>query len=85
MSNVSLSDAQDKANKLGKAVENLEDANKYIDNAINKLKEGATTNKVRTQVTKLSEMKNDISNTITSLNNASSQIITIAQNLQEDE
>lgn len=84
MSKVSLSDAKNRANELYSAANYLKQASTFIDDAIEKLNKGATTNKIKTQITSLNKLKNEISGQMSTINSAANQIISIAQNLQDD-
>lgn len=85
MSKVSLSEAKARANELYSAANYLKQAATFIDDAIDKLNKGATTNKIKTQITTLNTLKQNINGQMLVLSQAANQIVNIAQNFQNDD
>lgn len=84
MSKAVLSNANDNANKLYSATQNLYNANNHLTEVINDLNNGATANRIKFTVTILSTLRDEINEEILLLRNTANDIVSVANSIENE-
>ncbi len=82
---ISISATRNRANELYAASRELNLACSDIDNAINSLRAGATTNKIKTEISNLNNIRSSLSSKARELSNKADQIMPIAYRIRREE
>ncbi len=84
MSKAVLSNANENANKLYSATQNLYNASNHLNEVINDLNNGATANRIKFTVTILSTLRDEINEEILLLRNTANDIVSVANSIENE-
>lgn len=84
MSKAVSSNANENANKLYSATQNLYNANNHLTEVINDLNNGATANRIKFTVTILNTLRSEINEEILLLRNAANDIVSVANSIENE-
>lgn len=84
MSKAVSANANENANKLYSATQNLHNANNHLTEVIDDLNNGATANRIKFTVTILSTLRDEINEEILLLRNTANDIVSVADSIENE-